>query len=288
MVSREEVKAYEYLGQKLARREPHLSRYALNENAAKLAVLDWLVNLEPSMTLLDAIRLLNEKLGAANAVRGLDSISQMALRLGPLQMNTINVEREPDRFMDLAVRIINDPNPVLVTGNLRTGKTDFALLLGEKALEMRWAERIVTNIEVSLGDSNPYRFRVKRVHSSRDIQRELGRRGRKVLIIDEAGIHISARRSVSKKNMFFVYLTRLSRKHKAKMIYITQKDEDLDKAVRDLCTVHIHKHSLKTAEITLKTPTGDETIWLENIPRTTIPFDTLSTAPLEIEDNLKI
>jgi len=287
MVNREEVKAFEYLGQKIARREPELSQYALNKYAVKLAVLDWIYSIKEGMSLLEAVRLLHYKLGSAAAISDLDNVSQMALRLGPLNNNIINVEKDQAKYQDLIVQIFNDPNAMLITGNLGTGKTDFSLRLAEDAIQLGVRDRIVTNIEVILGRDHPLLWRVRKTYSTSEMLREIKKRGRKILIIDEAGLHFPSRRATSRKNMFFYHIARLARKHKTKLIYITQDEEDIDKANRQLITVFARKASRRTAELTILTEQGEYVVWLEGIPRTSIRFNTLSTAPLKFDSDIE-
>jgi len=76
------AKAYEYLSQKLSRREPQLSVYALNKHAKALAYLSFLEQINENMNLFEILKIFFREVGSAKAVMNLDPLSQLGLRAG--------------------------------------------------------------------------------------------------------------------------------------------------------------------------------------------------------------
>jgi len=76
------ARTYEYLAQRLSRKEPHLSSYALNKRAKILAFLRFLQKIDENTNLFEMLRIWNEEVGTAEGVMQLDALSQLGLRAG--------------------------------------------------------------------------------------------------------------------------------------------------------------------------------------------------------------
>ena len=79
------AKAYEYLSQRLARKHPELSLYALNKRAKALAYLRFLKRINENMSLYDVLNVFFEEIGHAESVSSLDPLSQLGIKTGSLR-----------------------------------------------------------------------------------------------------------------------------------------------------------------------------------------------------------
>lgn len=61
--------------------------------------------------------------------------------------------------------------------------------------------------------------------------------------MDESGVNINSRRSMSEQNLEISKLTFLSRKINCDLIYIGQIEGSIDKNIRDIATFTIHMNS---------------------------------------------
>jgi hypothetical protein len=168
----------------------------------------------------------------------------------------------------LLEQIFEIPAPiVLICGRMGMGKTDFSLLLAELLLDQRMVDAVATNIEIE----DP---RFTKVTSVFGLERWLATtKGRKLFILDEAGIHIDSRTPFSQVNRRVKKIAMLLRHYRGKLVLITQRGEkDIESALRDLISATITKLDKYTAIIALATL--EDEIVLHNIPRTSIKFDT--------------
>jgi predicted transcriptional regulator len=95
----------------------------------------------------------------------------------------------------------------------------------------------------------------------------------KIFIFDEAGIHVSHRRAMKSNNMLMMNLSKLIRKLKCHMFLITQDSKGVDKALRELATLFIHKDTKTTAQV-IECLGERETYNIAGITATSIPYDT--------------
>jgi len=171
----------------------------------------------------------------------------------------------------------DDPAPtVIIHGKKFTGKTDFSLALGEKCLELGYVQEVGTNIKTDKFSQIDSYVKLKKWLRSTTKS--------KLFIFDEAGVHLHARRSMSKANVNFLKLAHLIRKYRCKWILITVRFKDLDPGLRDpeICTAIIEKLGKKVAKIYI---TSEEKIYIvTDIPRTKIMFDTYQIAEFSFEE----
>lgn len=179
-------------------------------------------------------------------------------------------------FKEIVKKLMETPHSIIVTGDLKTGKTDFSLLFVEKAFDLQLIEIALTNIKII--DSRGYDVRT--INNNLELEkylRNLKRHNmRSIFILDEAGLILSSRRVLSKKNELFMKLSRLARKYFCTFIFVTQRLQDLDPALRSLCIGIFEKTSKKHAY--LRSPLFPYEIELVNIPKTKIKFDTYDIA----------
>ena len=186
-------------------------------------------------------------------------------------------------FESSLVKVFGFPSLINIGGPWKTGKTDFALLIGEILLKLnaegrqspygKLPSKIGSNIETE--DE-----RVEFVSSLEELRYWLHDDNRvKLFILDEANVHMVSRRAMSTKNVEMIrILPEVSKAH-ARMIVVGQELKTLDKELLNptWCRAIFYKRQLKSA--TLISSLFDEERYFHNIPPTTIPFDPYRIAP---------
>lgn len=177
-------------------------------------------------------------------------------------------------IMDLSV-LLSMPSLIMIYGKWKTGKTDFSLLLGELALENRLVSHVATNIE---NDAFPVinDFSTLKYWMHDDVERA----GVKLFILDEANVHFTNRRAMSKKSVTFQTVLPEVSKAKCRIFVLGQNPKDMDKFIRSyiwLKGVYM-KVSLRRAILssTLLDPPLRK---YGKIPPSHINFDPFTTAP---------
>lgn len=166
----------------------------------------------------------------------------------------------------------------VIYGNPDTGKTDSALLLCEIGKDKGVLDYFASNIETY--------GRGEKITSLEEVDYWFKHQsGRKCFILDEAGVHDDSRSPLSRLNRAIRHEVFVIRKFKGHIIFVLQEIEDLDK----------WKHSELTGMRILKKTYGDEFIaqikvkWdsdlfvFRDMPKTTIPFNSLDIAPFDLE-----
>ncbi|MEM5867576.1 MAG: hypothetical protein QXG39_06620, partial [Candidatus Aenigmatarchaeota archaeon] len=98
-------------------------------------------------------------------------------------------------FDQILKRIFSVPTMVLIVGDWKTGKTDFALLIAERLLELEIVKKVASNIETK----DP---RITFISSLERLKQWLHMdKIRKLYILDEAGVHIPRRTPMKEKNV---------------------------------------------------------------------------------------
>jgi hypothetical protein len=168
---------------------------------------------------------------------------------------------------------------VLIIGDWKTGKTDFALLIAERLLELGIVSEVASNIQTE----DP---RIMFISDLPTLKSWLhGSRKRKLYIFDEAGMHLHRRRSMSKKNVsFMTLLPEISKAH-ARMIAITQNPSAIDAELLSpvWCKGIIIKTSKYYARIISELFPSDQKVFeFYPVPKTNIPFDPYAIAPFKL------
>lgn len=169
----------------------------------------------------------------------------------------------------------------VIYGNPETGKTDTALLFAEIAIKEKALDYFASNINtydngerITSLDKMDYWFK--------------NQVGKKLFILDEAGIHDDSRNSLSTMNKRIRHEVFIIRKFKGHIIFILQELEDLDKWKNSELTGLIVKKQVVDGEYIakIKCKWHDEIILVRDIPKTTIPYDTLDISPFTLEEEL--
>jgi len=108
-----------------------------------------------------------------------------------------------------------------------SGKTFFAMLLAST-----YAWPIYSNVDFFKN----WKLRSKHIEKMSDINAIKFCEIKGVAILDESGINISSRRSMSEQNMEFLELWMLGRKKNIDIIVISQLERSVDVVMRELCT----------------------------------------------------
>jgi hypothetical protein len=169
--------------------------------------------------------------------------------------------------------------PVMVIyGNPETGKTDTALLLTEIGLNEGVLDYFASNIQ-TYGHG-------ERITSLEEVEYWFAHQiGRKCYILDEAGIHDDTRSPLSKLNVQIRHKVFIIRKFKGHIIFVLQELEDIDKWKHSELTGMIIKKSVYGNEFNalIKAKWYTDLISVRDLPKTTIPYDTLDIAPFTLE-----
>lgn len=193
------------------------------------------------------------------------------------QTNKPNYSKE---LADVFCRFFNQwKYPVCVIyGNPDTGKTDTACLMAEIGLNEGALDYFASNFNtfgqgqrVTSLDETMYWF-----------QHQVGR---KLYILDEAGINDDARSPLSRINRQIRHKIFIIRKFKGHWVFILQEIEDLDKWKSSELTGLIIKKQVFGSEFVakIKAKWYEELITVRDVPRTNLKFDTLDIAPFTLE-----
>lgn len=178
-----------------------------------------------------------------------------------------------------ALRILFQKSSVVfITGEWKSGKTDFALFLAQLLLRLGLIKKIATNIRT---DNPAFTF----IDNYPALKKWLyADHEPKLVILDEAAIHVHKRRAMSKLNVMLLKLLPEISKSRARLIFITHSLNVIDSGLLDPIWYRgeIQKITLKTAVIRSPLLPGGE-MHLFNIPRTTVKFDPYEFAPFKLE-----
>lgn len=175
-------------------------------------------------------------------------------------------------------KLFSHPALVVIIGNWKTGKTDLALRIAEDVQELGLIKLIASNIYCY---DDP---RIQQITAIETMRFWLHKTNRlKLLIIDEANLHFTSRRSMSKLSVDTIkLLPELSKGH-ARMIVIAQEGLTIDREFLNQTWVRalIEKENLKT--MCVYSHLWRDRIRFRDIPRTTVRFDPYANAPLEAQ-----
>ena len=193
---------------------------------------------------------------------------------------------EPNRaipvFDSILKRVFGMPTMVLIAGEWKTGKTDFALLIAERLLELGIIKKAGSNIETK----DP---RIDFISSLEKLRYWLYMdKLRKLYIMDEAGVHFPRRTPMKEKNVQALQLLPEISKAHAKLIVVSQDPDSIDSQFLNpvwLKALFV-KRSLKFGQVI--SDLFSEVIELRDIPRTSIKFDPYRIAPFTLSEPFKV
>jgi len=190
---------------------------------------------------------------------------------------------EVPKEIDKILKILFDDPAIILIGSARgsktwkTGKTDFALSIAEKLLNLDLVEEIASNIDTF--GTYPY------IHDLVSLKYWLEKDKKvKLYILDEANIHLPSRRAMSNKSVEIIQVFPEISKAHARLIIVGQQLSSLDselKSHRDWVKGAFEKLSLKSVRV--KSNLLPKTYIFRNIPKTSIEFDPDVRAPFTLK-----
>ena len=178
---------------------------------------------------------------------------------------------EPEKII---CNLFKYPAPIVfIIGRYDFGKTDFSLRISETLLKNNVVHKVGTNIKVKDNPSFHYITNVPR------LKRWLGQdRSKKLFILDEAGIHVDTRNPMGRINREIRHLGFIIRKFRGKLIFVSQRAKDIETTFRDTDIWLATFRKLSKKRALLYSNVHVVPIVIEDIPRTTIKYDTYDVA----------
>lgn len=167
---------------------------------------------------------------------------------------------------------------IVICGNPNTGKTDGALLLVEIAQKEGALDYFASNIQTY--------DKGQRITSLEELDYWFkNQAGRKCYILDEAGVHDDSRSPLSTINRKIRHEVFLIRKFRGHMIFVLQDIADLDTWKNSELTGAIIKKKVVDGKFCalVKSRFTEDLYSFYDLPKTTIPYDTLDIAPFSLE-----
>lgn len=193
---------------------------------------------------------------------------------------TIQIQIKND-WQQILFRLFSVPGVVVIQGEGKIGKTDFALRISEDLMNLQYRpstpeKRLIYQVASNIDTKNHYLqiadlFNIKEWLYKTNV--------RKLYIFDEATQHLSNLRTMSSENFGFTRLLPQITKAHARMVVIGHNIQRIDKGIIDeaWCKGLFVKTNLKNA--LLFTRQYIEPIQIDNIRKTSIPFDPYAVAP---------
>lgn len=170
----------------------------------------------------------------------------------------------------------------VIYGNPDTGKTDTSLLFAEIGLREGYIDYFASNINTQ-GFGG-------RITNLEDLRKWFQlQTGKKLFILDEAGVSLFSRDALSRLNRALIKECMLLRKHFVHMIFILQDIAHLDEFKdSELTGLFVKKKRLGNEFIAVIKLRGFPlNIKVRNMPKTSIPFNTLDISPFTLEKELE-
>ncbi|AFZ74640.1 zonular occludens toxin domain-containing protein [Natronobacterium gregoryi] len=181
-----------------------------------------------------------------------------------------------------------------VFGAMGHGKTDFSALMLEVFQFIYRDQDIITAANMKSDDIDMEIKRYSRLVELLEDRRDRMQAGEDlppfVMIIDEAAQIFTGVGADQHRAKQLAKVLKLARKSNAHMFLIGQDGKDIDKALRALCTVFVHKSALTQAKIfkTLKDREGGDLMErLDGVPPTDIHFETYDEGKFIFDDEDK-
>lgn len=160
----------------------------------------------------------------------------------------------------------------IVSGEWKTGKTDFGLLLSELLISMKFIKKVASNIDTMGYYPKIYELPLIRKWIYAD-------HSEKLYILDEGNEHMTNRRVMSRENVGIIQLLpELSKAH-CRLIMICHDSEKVDPEFNNKTWLRAIFHKVDRTTIQIQSKYYDDLYTLYHIPRTSIPFDPDQLAP---------
>lgn len=165
---------------------------------------------------------------------------------------------------------------IFISGAKEKGKTNLALLLAEIAYRFGYRKEIATNIWTES-------YFVKQITNFPDLKEWLGRGGKKIYILDEAGKHIKKMRFMTDQNQQMMDLIQLIRHYDAGLIGCAPSESFIDNQFlnTDILDAKIRKITQKYAKV--HDYLQNTMYILKQIPTTSIKYNSKDIATFNME-----
>ena len=196
------------------------------------------------------------------------------------KMTLLQLEQTTNNFQTFIHHLFNRQisSFFIVFGRRQSGKTDFALLIAETLFALDLIKHIATNIKTS-SDIVPIEHII-----SLDILKAWckEKRGRKLFIFDEVGKALRRRTPMSSLNVKLIDELQILRKYKLSILALTPNEKYIDRVAlgTDVLDGVFLKTSFSNPKVGIYRDFLDGSRKnLNNIPKTSIDFDTWDVAP---------
>jgi len=181
--------------------------------------------------------------------------------------------------------ILKHSNVIVIIGRRNSGKTDFSLLIAEEcysqAIEKGVSFRVATNISCQCDF-------IEYICDYQTLKKWIRERGRKLYILDEAGIAINRRRPMGKLTIAIIEIIQLIRKFKSSLIFIGQNPKVLDTAIFDPAILDAIVKKLSWKNAIYRDLVRHRQKIITEIPGTTVRFDSRDVAPFTMKPIIEL
>lgn len=181
-----------------------------------------------------------------------------------------------------------------ISGNLGAGKTNLVCILIDHLLQLGF--KVITNVWIGSEDVlleglpedlEPRRENYHYVKLFSDLLMALASPGRAVIILDEISQFLERKRPNAEVNIAFEHFIRLMRKMEASLIAIEQHQDRFITFLEDLMSTIYIKPSKKTMDYQTSMEQVRIHKYIENVPRTRLPWSTWHPASFRSDINLE-
>jgi hypothetical protein len=166
---------------------------------------------------------------------------------------------------------------IYIGGAKEKGKTDFGLFLGEYCYLKGFRKKIATNIE-----TESYMIE-KQITNLPDLKVWLMESKRKLFILDEAGLSIPKLRFMSNMNIEIMKVLQMIRHYDAGFIGIAPSTKNIDSTFMDTDILDAQVKKISKTLAIVKDYLQNESYFIEDIPRTSITFNSKHIAIFNME-----
>ena len=170
---------------------------------------------------------------------------------------------------------------IYISGAKEKGKTDFSLLLAEYCHLKGFRTKLTTNIE-----TESYMIE-KQITNLPDLQAWLKEKGRKLFILDEAGLSVAKLRFMSQINVEVMKILQMIRHYDAGFIGVAPSSKNVDSTFMDTDILDAHIKKLRKDTAIVKDYLENESYFLEDICKTSINFNSKHIAEFKLEKEIR-
>lgn len=176
-------------------------------------------------------------------------------------------------LIKLVKAFVKPAKTILITGDRGAGKTDISMLFSEILINEVQGWQIITNIYLEQKYDN-----ITHISNAVEMFLFLAKSDKKCFVVlDEAGLIASGKKSMSSANINLEMFIDLIRKFRVCLAFITPDQKNVAPKIRNNYDLWIHKNTKKTGYARLNNERS-RPLFLKDIPATSIRFDTFNLA----------